>query len=131
MKPLLKEIQKLEGRFETEIKPNYLSATSLHKDLLEEYDQIKEVTNLLQILCNCHRELTLCKSLTPNKFVESAKYLQVLKEFLDILSPNNSTCDVKIFKILRMEYINQHKKVRFQFISFPFFLCSLVSFNYN
>ena len=114
LKPLLKEIQKLEDKFENEIKPNLISAASVHKDLVVEYDQTKDVTNLLQILCNCHRELSLSKSCTPSKFVECAKYLKLAKGCLDSLTPDKSfdiTCDVKIFKVLRREYINQHKKV--------------------
>lgn len=119
LKPLLKDINKLEEKFETEVKPNLVSATSQHKDLVTEYDQTKDVTNLLQILCNCHRELVLCKGCSPKKFVECAKYLQETKKFLVSLTPNLScdiSCDVKIVKVLRREYINQHKKVTLVYI---------------
>lgn len=111
IKPLLKEIQSLEGRFENEIKPNIVSAATLHKDLLIEYENTKDVTRLIQVLCDCNRELTLCKSSDSKKFVDRANHLKVVKDLLDSLSPTTSTCNVKIFKVLRREYIDLHKKI--------------------
>jgi len=111
IKPILKEISNLEGRFENEIKPNVKSATSLHKDLVSEYENMKDVTQLIQVLCNCNRELTACKSSDSKKFVERANHLKVVKDLLDALAPTTTTCNVKIFKVLRREYIDLHKKI--------------------
>jgi len=109
IKPLLKDIKKLEVTFEKEIQPQVHAATTQHKDLLTEYSNTKVVTNLLQRLCTCHRELSACRSTPPNQFIKAAKHLQVIKEELD--SVVGEGCDVKIFKVLRNEYINEHTKV--------------------
>jgi len=111
IKPILKEIQNLEARFENEIKPNVKSAATLHKDLVSEYENTKDVTQLIQVLCNCNRELTACKSSDAKKFVERANHLKVVKDLLDSLAPSTTTCNVKIFKVLRREYIDLHKKI--------------------
>jgi len=111
IKPILKEINNLEDRFTRDVEPSVKRAASLHKDLVVEFENTKDVTQMLQVLCNCNRELTACKSSDAKKFVERANHLKLVKDLLDSLSPKTTTCNVKIFKVLRREYIDLHKKI--------------------
>lgn len=109
VKPLLKDVQRIEERFENEVQPKIHAATTQHKDLLVAHKNTKEIVNLLEKLCTCHRELSACKSTPLNQYVKSAKHLEVVKKELDELL--SKSCDVKIFKVVRNEYAEQQTRV--------------------
>jgi len=108
IKPLLGQVNKLDQKFENELQPKIKAATTQHKDLLDEFNKTRIVTHFLQKICLCHSELILCKSCESNQFVKCATHLQTVKTELESLNPSS---EIKIFKAVRNEYINQQTRV--------------------
>ncbi|XP_065654056.1 centromere/kinetochore protein zw10 homolog isoform X2 [Hydra vulgaris] len=108
MRPLLKDIDDLKLKFQNEIITADL-ASFKHKELLQEYNTIEVVTNLLQVLCKCHKELSLSKNVQSNDFVAAAFHLSIVKSELASFDVKN--CEIKIFKALRNEFVNQQTKL--------------------
>jgi len=110
VKPIIKDIQNLEEKFENEIKPKVQAVTSQHKDLVVEYENTKVIVKLLETLCKCHKELSLNKNTALSSLVKSATHLNNVKE--ELKSVDQKDCDIKIFKVLRNEYISQESKLK-------------------